>query len=151
MLYIVSFTDFQEPAGCHPYRALALGDPRGARDLGHAYVSLRLVFSRSTSACSMHEVPRASLQSTVKRGLGIFDRMLASPYCPAIGMAMCFDPQAGLLTNIQSVNFKTSAIEAIDALTASAQIVVQMLCSSVTSRVVASTNRSKRLALNPTM
>lgn len=77
--------------------------------------------------------------------------MLASPYRPAIGMAMCFDLQAGLLTNIQSVNFKTSAIEAIDALTASAQIVVQMLCSSVTSRVVASANRSKRLALNPTM
>lgn len=45
---------------------------------------------------------------------------------------------------------KATSIEVIDALTASAQIVVQMICSSISSRVVAPT-RIKKTLFNPNL
>ncbi|KAF8313993.1 hypothetical protein DL93DRAFT_1101270 [Clavulina sp. PMI_390] len=57
-----------------------------------------------------------------------------------------------LLTTSPQSNFdsKATAIEVIDDLTASAQIVVQMLCSSISSRVLVST-RSRRTTFNPNL
>lgn len=51
-------------------------------------------------------------------------------------------------SRLQTVDFRTTSINAIDLLSASAQIVVRMLCSSLTSRVTVA-NRSKKSTLNP--